>query len=167
MPLVPHRLVSSPLLTLRTPVHWVAALAMAAGAAFTAAPAAAKAPEFVSVKNRVVNIRSQPNTRSQIRWELAQGYPMQVTGRTGQWLRVKDYEGALGWVHRPLTLQAPHYVAKGRTNLRAGPGTQHRKVGQLEAAEIVKTLEKKAGWAKVRRANGQQGWMSQTLGWGW
>lgn len=161
-----HRLVALPSLNLRAPLHWAAAVAVAASA-FTALPAAAKAPEFVSVKNRVVNIRSQPNTRSEIRWELAQGYPMQVTGRNGQWLRVKDYEGTLGWVHRPLTAKAPHYVAKGRTNLRSGPGTQFRQVGQLDAAEIVQTLEKKSGWAKVRRANGQQGWMSQKLGWGW
>ena len=52
-------------------------------------------------------------------------------------------------------------------NLRAGMGTQHRIVAKLKKYDVVRTLEKKQGWAKVRTSEGQQGWVSQKLLWGW
>ena len=131
-------------------------------------PALAQAQEFVSIKGTTVNVREQPNTRSATLWELSKGYPLQVTQRKGQWLRVKDFEGPMGWVHAPLTSKSPHMVVTSRTaNLRAGPGTQHRRVGRLEQHEVVKTLKKSGSWAQVQREGGQKGWIARRLAWGW
>jgi len=154
--------------TLRHSITRTTWAALAVTTAFTTVPAVAQAQEFVSIRGNTVNIRTQPNTRSAVQWELANGYPLQVTGRQGNWLKVRDYESALGWVHRPLTNQQAHHVVKARTaNLRQGPGTQHRVVGKLEQHEIVRTLEKRPGWAKVRRTGGEQGWVARNLLWGW
>lgn len=144
----------------------LAAATLATGA--VALPSAALAQEFVSVKGNTVNVRAKPNTRAAVQWELSKGYPLQVTARQGQWLKVRDYESALGWVHRPLTSTQPHHVVKARTaNLRNGPGTNHRVVGKLEQHEVVRTLEKRSGWAKVRSSGGTQGWVARNLLWGW
>nr|WP_261794572.1 SH3 domain-containing protein [Comamonas testosteroni] len=138
--------------------------------AFTTAllPVAAQAQEYVSIKGNSVNVREKPSTRSSTLWQLSKGYPLQVTQRRGQWLRVKDYEATLGWVHAPLTVKAPHMVVTARTaNLRSGPGTSHRRVTQLKQYEIVQTLKKQGSWAQVQRSNGQNGWVARNLMWGW
>ncbi|MDR3067740.1 MULTISPECIES: SH3 domain-containing protein [Comamonas] len=131
-------------------------------------PALAHAQEFVSIKGKTVNVREQPNTRSATLWELSRGYPLQVTQRKGQWLRVKDYESTLGWVHAPLTSKSPHMVVTARTaNLRSGPGLKHNRVGKLEQHEVLQTLKKQGSWAQVQRSNGQSGWVAKNLVWGW
>jgi len=131
--------VSSPLSRLaRLLSTTAAALALAAP---LLAPAGAQARDFVSIKGRVVNVRERPTTGSDTLWELAQGYPLQVQARRGQWLRVRDHEATLGWVFAPLTTRTPHRVVTARSaNLRDKPSTGSRVVGRLEQHEIVRTL---------------------------
>lgn len=145
--------------------HFIAAASLALG---TLAPAMASAAEFVSIKGSTVNVREKPNTRSDTLWELGRGYPLQVTQRQGKWLKVRDFESTLGWVHAPLTAKTPHMVITARTaNMRSGPGTKFKRVATLEQHEVVRTVKKSGRWAQVRRENGQQGWIAKSLGWGW
>lgn len=145
--------------------HFIAAASLALGAL---APHMASAAEFVSIKGASVNVREKPNTRSDTLWELGRGYPLQVTQRQGKWLKVRDFESSLGWVHAPLTAKTPHMVVTARSaNLRSGPGEKFKRVARLEQHEVVRTLKHSGGWAQVKRENGQQGWMSKRLGWGW
>lgn len=154
--------------TLRQSTAHALLAAAAATACLTALPGMAQAQQFVSVKGKTVNVRAQPNTRSDILWELSKGYPLQVTARQGSWLKVRDYESSLGWVHRPLTSNEAHHVVKARTaNMRQGPGTQHRIAGKLQQHEVVHTLEKRKDWVKVRSESGSQGWVARNLLWGW
>ncbi|WP_027014871.1 SH3 domain-containing protein [Comamonas composti] len=154
----------------RRTTGWLAA-AITACAIFSTAltPLQAQAREFVSIKSSTANVRDKPSTKgTSILWELGKGYPLQVANRQGKWLRVKDHESTLGWVHSSLTHKTPHLLVTAPTaNLRAGPGTQHRRVGRLEQNEIVRTLKKQGNWAQVKRDNGQQGWVSRKLAWGW
>lgn len=161
----------------RRAAHWIrttsattATSALMALGALTASalPAIAQAQEFVSIKGKTVNVREQPTTRSATLWELSKGYPLQVTQRKGQWLRVKDYESTLGWVHAPLTSKSPHMVVTARSaNLRSGPGQKNSRVGKLEQYEVLQTLKKQGSWAQVQRTNGQSGWVAKNLVWGW
>lgn len=124
--------------------------------------------QFVSIKGNQVNIRQAPSTQSPVAWELTEGYPMQVTQKRGNWLKVKDFEGALGWVYQPLTHQRAHHIVKvPRAHMRAGPGTQHRKVATYQQHDLLQTLEKKNGWVKGQASDGQTGWISSQLLWGW
>ena len=150
----------------------LAALGLASVAAVSSLPGAAtaapRAAEFVSIQGSAVNVREKPTTRSATLWEMGTGYPLQITQRKGQWLHVKDFEGPMGWVYAPLTGKAPHMVVTARSaNLRAGPGTQHRRVGRLEQHEVVKSLTKSGTWAQVQREGGQKGWIARRLAWGW
>lgn len=150
----------------------VATLGLVAIASLSSLPGAAAAAqrgaEFVSIKGSAVNVRQKPTTRSATLWEMGAGYPLQITQRKGQWLQVKDFEGPMGWVHAPLTSKSPHMVVtSSNANLRAGPGTQHRRVGRLEQHEVVKTLKKSGTWAQVQREGGQKGWIARSLAWGW
>ena len=146
--------------------HFLAAASLALGA--LAPQLASAAPAYVSIKGESVNIREKPNARSTTLWELGRGYPLQVTQRQGQWLKVRDFESSLGWVHSPMTAKTPHMVITARTaNLRSGPGQNFKRLARLEQHEVVRTLKKSGSWAQVRRENGQQGWIAKSLGWGW
>lgn len=131
-------------------------------------PGWSQAQEFLSIKGNTVNIRAKPTTKSDIAWELINGYPVQVIARQDDWVKVKDFEGPLGWVHMPLTSTEPHFLIKSdNVNLRAGPATSHSVVTKLSKYDIVKTLEKRNDWAKVKTSDGKEGWMLEKLGWGW
>lgn len=122
----------------------------------------------ISIGKDIVNIRAEPTTKSELKWELVQGYPLQIIQKKGQWAQVKDFEGTLGWVYLPLTASTPHHIVKANVaNLRSGPGNNHKVVGKLEKYAVVKTLEKQKGWVKISSKEGQTGWVSSPLLWGW
>lgn len=124
--------------------------------------------EMVSVDRPKVNMRSGPGTNYSILWELGQGYPLMVIGRQGSWLKVRDFENDEGWVYQPLMGKTPHLVVKERiVNIRSGPGTRFRMVGQAKYGVVLRTMERGSGWVKVQHENGLTGWVSRSLLWGW
>jgi SH3-like domain-containing protein len=124
--------------------------------------------EFVSIKGNQVNVRQGPSTKADLAWELTHGYPMKVTQKRGNWLKVKDFEGELGWVYKPLTQKTAHHIVKKPiANMRSGPGVQFKKLGTFHQHDVLRTQEIKNGWVKGEASNGQVGWISQKLLWGW
>lgn len=147
--------------------RWTLGAALSLGA-LALTPALAQAQEFLSIRGKAVNVREQPAPKANVAWELVNGYPVQVVQRKGQWLKVKDFESTLGWVQKTQTAKVPHLLVKVRVaNLRSQPSPQGKVVGKLEKYDIVKTLEKKKGWAKVRTSAGREGWLREDMGWGW
>lgn len=135
---------------------------------FLAIALPAHARQMVSVDRPTINMRSGAGTQHDTLWTLSRGYPLQVVGRNGQWLRVRDFENDEGWVYRPLTASKPHFVVKVKTaNVRSGPGTRHRIVGKVHYGEVLRTLEHRGSWVRVRQEGGPTGWISRSLLWGW
>lgn len=143
-------------------------LLIASSLCFTALfSTAALAQNMVSVKGSMLNMREGPGTHTAVLWELKRGYPLQITGRKGSWVRVRDFEGDTGWVARSLTGNTPHHIVKSKVaNLRSGPGTQHRILGKVEYGELLRTREKRADWVRVERSEGMSGWIAKRLLWG-
>ena len=52
-----------------------------------------QAREMVSVQRAEVNLRAGAGTQHEALWVLSRGYPLEVTGRKGQWLKVRDFDG--------------------------------------------------------------------------
>jgi len=129
--------------------------------------------EMVSVNGDGVNMRSGPSTGNAVLWELGRGFPLQVLVRKGEWLKVADFEGDEGWIHESVVSRKPHLVVKvkgnpgQRVNVRSGPGTNYRVVGQANHGVVFETLEQSKGWAKVRHEKGLTGWVKRNLLWGW
>ncbi|HRA79036.1 MAG TPA: SH3 domain-containing protein [Burkholderiaceae bacterium] len=129
---------------------------------------AVQAREMVSVARAEINMRSGPGTGHDVTWMLTRGYPLQVLGRKGQWLRVRDFESDEGWVFRSLTGKVPHYVVKAKVaNLRSAPSMRGRIVGKAGYGEVLRTLAHRDGWARVRNEDGLVGWVARRLLWGW
>jgi SH3-like domain-containing protein len=138
---------------------FVAALALHASGAF--------AQQFVEIKAREANMRSGPGERHAVQWSLSRGYPLQVISRRGEWLQVRDVEKDSGWVHRSLTGKSQHMAVKSRVaNVRQQPRTNARQVGQLQHGDVVRVLERRGDWVRVRPDAGQAGWVSRNLLWG-
>ena len=129
--------------------------------------------EMVSISSIKVNMRSGPGTEHDVLWELGRGYPLQVIDRAGNWLKVTDFENDIGWVYRKLTTRSPHLIVKvfkdkkRKINIRTGPGTSYKIVGQAYYGVVFKTLERGQGWVKVQHENGLKGWVQRSLLWGW
>lgn len=126
---------------------------------------------MVSIVPDKINMRSGPGEQYAVLWELRQGYPLRVIGSKGKWLKVIDFEQDVGWVYEPLVGKTAHLVVKGnkkkRINIRSGPGTKYRIIGQADYGVVFKTIERGKGWVKVMHDNGLTGWVKRSLLWGW
>jgi SH3-like domain-containing protein len=60
-------------------------------------------PRFVSLKSDRVNVRGGPNKDQDVRWVYTHsGMPVEVTAEFENWRRIRDWEGAEGWVYHSL-----------------------------------------------------------------
>lgn len=143
------------------------ALALLAGSA--AVSAAVSARDMVAVSRPEINMRSGAGTQHEALWVLSRGYPLEVLARKGKWLKVRDFENDRGWVYRPLTnAGTPHHVVKVQVlNIRSAPSLKSRVLAKAAHGEILRTLERKRDWVKVKQEGGPTGWVSRRLVWGW
>ena len=98
---------------------------------------------------------------------MHRGLPLEITAEYGQWRRVRDADGAGGWVHHALlsgvrTALVPGDGA-GAAARRAGRGRggprdrRARRRRRLEAC--------KAAWCEIA-AGGVEGWLPRAAIWG-
>jgi SH3-like domain-containing protein len=60
-------------------------------------------PRFVSLKSDKVNVRRGPSTDQAIVWVFSRaGLPVEIIAESDNWRRVRDSEGADGWVFHSL-----------------------------------------------------------------
>jgi SH3-like domain-containing protein len=149
------------------------ALAAAAGAAEPQAPARGQVtslplPRFVSLRAETANVRRGPSLDQRVDWEFVhRGMPLEITAEHGQWRRVRDAEGATGWVHHTLLSGVRTVLVRGAAPvaLHAGPDgatpvramAEPGAIGRLEACE--------GGWCEIA-SGGIEGWLPREAIWG-
>ncbi|MGJ7555730.1 SH3 domain-containing protein [Variovorax sp. RB3P1] len=146
------------------------ALLLAFALSWMALPSASAAQQqqMVSVAVKTLNMRTGPGPRHETHWTVNKGYPFKVIGRKGDWLHVSDFEGDKAWVFRRMTDKTPHHVVKARVaNLRRSPSTRSPVVMKAGYGDVLRTLERRGDWLKVRHEDGATGWVSKRLTWGW
>ncbi len=58
-------------------------------------------PRYAALRTNEVNLRTGPGTRYPIEWVFVkQGLPVEITAEYEIWRRVRDSDGAEGWVHK-------------------------------------------------------------------
>src|SRR5438105_5057504 len=87
----------------------VAAMTMAPLGGPRAQPASPKTvsglpiPRFVSLKADRVNVRAGPTKDHEVTWVYNRaGLPVEITAEFENWRRIRDWEGAEGWVYHSL-----------------------------------------------------------------
>lgn len=158
-----------------------AAVLLAAALALPAAPAFAQAqqvgpsglplPRFASTKSSPVNVRMGPSRDHDIAWTFVRaGVPVEITQEFDIWLRIRDSEGAEGWVQKTLlsgkrtALVAP-WEKNGTTAVRAEAGPETPLVAEVEAGVLIDLAECNGRWCRIA-VEGVKGWIEQGRVWG-
>jgi SH3-like domain-containing protein len=103
--------------------------ARAAGEIATGAVSGLPVPRFVSLKSDRVNVRSGPNKDQEVRWVYTRaGMPVEVTAEFENWRRIRDWEGAEGWVY--------HSLLSGKRTAVVVPTLKDDMVPLYESADI-------------------------------
>jgi SH3-like domain-containing protein len=146
---------------------------MRKAAAFLAAAMAVSAPSWgVSMKSigkDAVNVRKGPSLDSEVLYETHLGYPIQIDKTQGDWVRFKDWQGTLGWVHKPLVSDIKTAVVIGDdVNVRKGPGAEQDVVKKIAKGEVYKIVARKGDWVKIAYyVEGDEiGWVRKDMVWG-
>ena len=125
------------------------------------------AAEYVSVNKDGANIRSAPDAKKELLWEVFKEFPLQVIKREKEWVQVKDFEGDQGWIYANLvSAKEKRVIVKANTaNLRSEPKKDGKSVATVKYGVVFTPLEKKGEWLKVKHEDGTSGWISNTLVW--
>ena len=60
-------------------------------------------PRFVSLKADRINVRSGPSRDQDVQWVYTRaGMPVEITAEFENWRRIRDWQGAEGWVYHSL-----------------------------------------------------------------
>ena len=70
----------------------------------------ARAGERYTVVGTIANIRSGPGTNHEILCQAEKYYPLNLVKRSGNWYKVEDFEGDVGWIHKSLVNKVPSVI---------------------------------------------------------
>jgi SH3-like domain-containing protein len=129
-------------------------------------------PRYVSLKSDHVNLREGPSKDHATRWIYQRaGLPVEITAEYETWRRIRDSEGADGWVlHSLLSGKRTALVAPWKKDappfpLHAEPREDSNAVVKL-APGVIATVKKCDGaWCRLK-GDGYDGYIAQTNLWG-
>ncbi len=122
--------------------------------------------ERLAVNASIANVRSGPGQQHEILWKVEQYHPLQVLKKSDHWIQFRDFEGDVGWIHDSLVADIPTVITRSdKCNIRSGPGTTFAIVLTVERGIPFKVLKHQGKWLQVRHADGDQGWIHESLVW--
>lgn len=136
-------------------------------------PSGLPLPRFVSLKSGRVNARVGPGANYAVTWlYLKAGLPMEILQEYDNWRKVRDSDGAEGWVNQTLLsgkrtgITAPWQRGKdAHISLLSEPDDKAAAVAIIEPG-VVGTIKVCNGdWCQMSFA-GHTGWLSQSQIWG-
>ncbi|MCB1473404.1 MAG: hypothetical protein H6878_12535 [Rhodobiaceae bacterium] len=139
-------------------------------------PSGLPLPRYVSLKSSRVNVRIGPSQDHDVAWVFnTAGLPVEIVAEFENWRRIRDSEGAEGWVYHSLlsgkrmALVAPWKAGAGR---ESQPQLLHHRASEassatamLEAGALVRVDKCNAEWCEIT-AGGRDGFVRQELLWG-
>jgi SH3-like domain-containing protein len=128
--------------------------------------------EMKSTTGEKTRVHTGPGENFSIKWEYGRGFPVKILGNKGGWSQIEDFESDRGWIQTTLLNNHPHVIVKvnrGKKktiNLRGGPGTQYKVIGQAYYGVVLIRKEQNNNWVKVKHESGLEGWTEKSLLWG-
>jgi SH3-like domain-containing protein len=125
-------------------------------------------PRFVSLRAETANARRGPSLSHRIDWEFVRpGLPLEVTAEYGQWRRVRDADGAGGWVHHTLLSGVRTVIVRGEglAALQAAPDAASPVRAYVEPGVIARLEGCDPAWCAVS-AGATEGWLPRDVLWG-
>ena len=149
------------------------ASAQSAAQTITLGPSGLPLPRFVSLKAGRVNARIGPGANYSVNWMYTKaGLPMEVVQEYDTWRKVRDAEGAEGWVNQSLlsgkrtAIVAPWQRDKGSPIKLLDDPDKDASVTALIEPGVMGTIKSCDGdWCEMT-LGGHTGWLSQSVVWG-
>jgi SH3-like domain-containing protein len=145
--------------------------APAAGDLATGSVSGLPVPRFVSLKSDRVNVRSGPNKDQEVRWVYTRAsMPVEITAEFENWRRIRDWEGAEGWVYHSL-LSGKRFAVVVPTlkddlvPLYKSPDTASAETARLQSGVLGQLKSCNGSWCQFTGEN-FDGWIRQERLWG-
>jgi SH3-like domain-containing protein len=128
-------------------------------------------PRFVSLKSDRVNVRSGPNKDQEVRWVYTRaGMPVEVTAEFENWRRIRDWEGAEGWVYHSLLSGKRSAVVVPTLKddlvpLHESPDAKSPETARLQSGVLGQLKSCNGTWCQFVGKN-FDGWIHQERLWG-
>ncbi len=128
-------------------------------------------PRYVSLKSDHVNVRAGPTKDNDVAWVYTRsGLPVEITAEFENWRRVRDSEGAEGWVYHSLLSGRRTAVITMKSRDDLAPLYERADAtsavtARLQAGVVAQVKHCGAGWCHVL-GNGFDGWIEQQRLWG-
>lgn len=124
-------------------------------------------PRFVSLASDRINVRFGPGRQYPINWVYVRaGLPVTVVAEFDTWRKIRDWEGAEGWVHASLLSSRRTAMIQGEEReLKRTPETDARSILRAEPGVIGELLNCEGDWCHVDIA-GRRGWLRRSDFWG-
>jgi SH3-like domain-containing protein len=125
-------------------------------------------PRWASLRGNEVNMRTGPGFRYPILWVYKRkGLPVEITAEFDTWRRIRDYEGAEGWVHIANLSGKRNFIVAGKKTQPIFRGTDAKATLRAEAETGVqgRLARCRDQWCKVE-VDGIKGYMRRDSIWG-
>ena len=124
-------------------------------------------PRYVSLKASEGNVRRGPSLTHRIDWVFKRrDMPLQITAEHGHWRRVKDRDGAGGWVHYALLSGVRTVlVEKDMLPVHTRPDGKARLAARFELGVVARLGDCTRTWCRIS-AGGYRGWARKEYLWG-
>lgn len=128
-------------------------------------------PRFVSLKSDHVNVRVGPTKDNDVSWVYTRaGLPVEITAEFENWRRVRDSEGAEGWVYHSLLSGRRTAVVtmKHKDELALLYDRADREsavAARLQAGVVAQVKRCESGWCRITGRN-FDGYIEQQRLWG-
>lgn len=135
-------------------------------------PSGLPLPRFVSLKSDRINVRSGPGQDYPVSWIFTRaGLPVEIVAEFDNWRRIRDSEGAEGWVYHSLlsgrrTALVTPWEKEGEPKaLHAAAADSSRLVARLASTLLLDVHECNGAWCYVT-THGHNGYIAQSDVWG-
>ncbi|MFW8637268.1 SH3 domain-containing protein [Cribrihabitans pelagius] len=124
-------------------------------------------PRFVSMKAAEGNVRRGPSLTHKIDWVFKRrSMPLEITAEYGHWRRVRDRDGAGGWVHYALLSGVRTVlVEEDMLTVHAKPDDRAPVTAAFELGVVARLGSCTPDWCHIS-AGGYRGWAPKTKLWG-
>ena len=128
-------------------------------------------PRYVSLKSVKVNVRSGPTKDHDVAWVYTRaGLPVEITAEFETWRRIRDSEGAEGWVYHSLLSGRRTGVVTPKSKselvlLHARADRDSAVTARLQAGVVASVKRCTGQWCRIA-GEGFDGWVEQERLWG-